>query len=171
MYEAVPVIFVRHVLAIDWPVRFSDEATAVHSCQMLVRLECVLHNPGNVSHAVYNGITGTFEPIDAFERTLKNYRNQHIVCSVRSRLLFRTVTPLPYFFTPILQTSVAKIYVLDSLHPLDQLHRPSTPGQKCIIVRDRHIPTNPFENIRETHSYHVGVPITRARHRPTQLGE
>ena len=69
MYEAIPVILVCHDLAHDWPVRSLDEATAVHSCQMLVRLECVLHNPGNVSHIVYNGITGTFEPIDAFEGT------------------------------------------------------------------------------------------------------
>ena len=69
MYEAAPVIFVCHVLAIDWPARSLDEATAVHSFQMPVHLECVLHNPGNVSHIVYNGITGTFEPIDAFEGT------------------------------------------------------------------------------------------------------
>ena len=69
MYESIPVKFVCHLLAIDWPVRSSIEATAVHSCQMPVRLECVLHNPGNVSHIVYNGITGTFEPIDAFEGT------------------------------------------------------------------------------------------------------
>ena len=108
MYEAIPVEFVCHLIAIDWPVGSSGEATAVHNYQMLVRLECVLHNPGNVSHTVHNDITGTFEPVDAFEGNSKHYRNQHIVCSFLKRLLFKIDPPLPYYLPSILQTSVAK---------------------------------------------------------------